>query len=88
MRPQNVMEDLVKNALDEQIDSLGLECTCEKCRNDILALALNELPPHYVVKEEGNLFIKAKFLENQNRTNILCAITKAAEIVKNNIRHA
>ncbi len=27
-------------------------CSCERCRNDITAIALNYLPPHYVVEAD------------------------------------
>lgn len=88
MKPYNVMEEIVKDTLEEFKSSLGLACTCEKCLMDIMALTLNQIPPQYVVNHRGNVYIKAKYMDDQNQANILCALTKAAEIVKNNIRHA
>lgn len=29
-------------------------CNCPRCRNDIAALALNYLPPHYYVESENH----------------------------------
>lgn len=87
MKPYNVLEDLIRITLYEYKDSLGLECTCEKCLTDVMALALNQLPPQYVVNQEGNAYIKAKYMDDQNKTNILCAIARAANVVRSNIRH-
>ncbi len=40
---KNVMEDLVEFRFDEIQSTLDC-CTCEHCRNDIIAYALNLLP--------------------------------------------
>ena len=88
MRPHNVMEDIVLIMLNEFKDSLNLECNCESCLMDVLAITLNHIPPQYVNKPEGFAYIKAKYMSDQNKTNILCELARAAKIVKENVRHA
>jgi len=54
---------------------------------DIKALALNNLPPKYVVSEEGELYVKTNELVRQFEVDIIKAITMAAIKVNNNKRH-
>ena len=81
MQIKNYMEDLVWQRLDEVIASHSKACSCEKCRYDIAALALNFLPPRYVVTDQGETFTRIKSLEQQFNIDILTAITHAIQIV-------
>lgn len=81
MEPKNIMEEITKNVLTEYLPLLNLPCTCERCINDILALSLNQLKPYYVVKEENAVYVKAKFLEKQDSTNILSVVIKSSLVV-------
>lgn len=49
----NVMEAAVLGKL-EQILSRFQCCRCDRCRKDIVALALNKLPPRYMVLPRGS----------------------------------
>lgn len=44
---QNLMEEIVLQNVDSVMASQGC-CTCDVCRTDVIAYALNHLPPHYV----------------------------------------
>ncbi len=44
----NVMETMVLRQLDAVIDKFNV-CSCDRCRCDVAAYALNLLPPRYVV---------------------------------------
>lgn len=82
----NCKEIVVKEYVDALInDSKG--CKCEKCRNDILALALNNLKPCYVTTKLGEVMSKIKSTEQQEETNIIVEVTKAINIVQNNPKH-
>ena len=83
---RNYMEDCIDDMLDGVLGMLHT-CTCEKCRCDITAIALNSLPPKYVVTKKGELYTKLKALEQQFDVDIVAAITKAAVIVARNPRH-
>ena len=62
-------------------------CTCDKCLLDIAAIALNDLPPKYIVTEKGELYSKIDTLRQQFEVDVIAAITKAAVLVKRNPRH-
>ena len=84
---KNYMEDCVEDMLDMTLHDLNC-CNCEKCRYDITAIALNSLPPKYVVTQKGQLYAKLTALQHQFDVDIIAAITKAAVIVNRNPRHA
>ena len=83
---KNIMEDLVEEQFDEMKDSLEC-CTCEQCRGDMIAYALNQLPPKYVVSHTGELITKLNNLKVQNMTDVCRCLIEASKIVKENPRH-
>ena len=42
---RNLMEDFVEQAIDECFEKEPNVCTCDRCRNNIAALALKQLKP-------------------------------------------
>ncbi|KHO62363.1 MULTISPECIES: late competence development ComFB family protein [Thermoanaerobacter] len=86
MHLKNYMEDAVDQMMDKVLKDLDV-CKCDRCRMDIKALALNNLPPKYVVSEEGELYVKTNELVRQFEVDIIKAITMAALKVNNNKRH-
>ncbi|SDY48041.1 competence protein ComFB [Proteiniborus ethanoligenes] len=88
MELYNYMEEVVYRYVDEVLKKFDNEvCKCEKCRLDIIALALNNLPPRYTVTEKGKLFTKVKEMESQYGVDIIREITKAIEVVSKKPRH-
>lgn len=83
---KNYMEEIVYNLMKEVLTDINV-CTCEKCLMDIAAIALNDLPPKYIVTEKGELYSKINALRQQFEVDVIAAITKAAVIVKRNPRH-
>lgn len=82
----NCKELMVKECVDELLaDSHG--CKCEKCRRDIIALALNNLKPCYVTTKLGEVMTKIRSTEQQEETNIIVEVTKAINIVQKNPQH-
>lgn len=81
------MEDFVEEVLHKHVDELHLECSCDICQKDIMAIALNMLPTKYVVKEEGKTYAKASLLDGKMYVSVLTAITKASEIVAQKPSH-
>ncbi|MCL2616999.1 MAG: late competence development ComFB family protein [Defluviitaleaceae bacterium] len=79
---ETCVQDIIKSVLKE-INS----CQCDKCTTDILAIALNSLPPKYVVTRKGELYSKLETLRQQFDVDIIAAITKAAVIVNRSPRH-
>ena len=84
MKLHNFMETAVNRIYEDMISSDENIPNGEKVRLDIMAIALNNLPPKYTVTEKGNLFTKVNTIEQQFRTDIICEIMKAMEIVSQN----
>ena len=57
------------------------------CRADIIALALNRLPPRYVCTPAGEMITKLDQATLQKKADALTALTQAAELVKASPRH-
>lgn len=87
MELKNYMEDIVWQNLGIVLDKYEGMCKCYKCRYDIMALALNFLPPRYVVTQAGETFTRVKSLEQQFSVDIITAITNAIIIVSSRPRH-
>ena len=83
---QNVMETLVEEHLDKIMDGSGV-CTCDYCRADIKALALNKLPARYASRLEGNLITRVDNMRRQASTDVIAAIMEAVNTVGTNPRH-
>jgi competence protein ComFB len=83
---RNYMEDVVLETIDGILNEINC-CSCAKCKLDISAIALNSLPPKYVVTRRGQLYTKLAALQNQFDVDIIAAITKAAVLVSRNPRH-
>ena len=88
MHLNNFMEEAVNRSLEELLQepayvSLKLN---DKIKLDILAFALNHLPPRYVVTEKGHLYTRVDELKQQFRTDIIVELTKAIQRVVENPR--
>ena len=82
----NCMEISVKECLDKLLeDSEGWKC--EKCRNDMMAIALNNLKPYYVTTQFGEIMTKIKNMEQQNEANVVIEVTKAINKVHKSPKH-
>lgn len=84
---KNYMEDFVWGYLDEVLSKYPEICQCDICKHDIVAIALNNLPTKYVVREQGELYSKLETLDTQYRIDVIAALTRAIMIVKDNPRH-
>lgn len=80
MAAVNVMENIVMEKLAERLTGINC-CKCEKCINDMMAVALNELQPKYVNTRKGELFTRIDATKQQNAIDLDVAITKAIETV-------
>jgi len=84
---QNYTEIMIDHLLGAVLKNYSDICTCETCLMDIKAIALNNLPPRYVVTEKGELYKKAEELDTQIQVDVIGVITKAIEQVRKNKRH-
>lgn len=82
----NIMEKMVFNTIDE----LAAEhqfCNCPQCRMDVAALALNNLPHHYVVTSKGEAYSRTDWLQIQKSVDVFSAVFKAVKVVQGAPRH-
>ncbi len=86
MALENIMESIVRDRLDKMIAEQNV-CKCKQCYVDILAIALNKLPPKYVNTHKGELLVRILETTSQNLIDIDVEITKAIQIVSKNPRH-
>ncbi|MDE5864103.1 MAG: response regulator [Lachnospiraceae bacterium] len=83
----NVMEDLIREEMEQCIDNLGM-CTCLICRRDLLTLTLNNEPPKYVTSEKGSaIAMAAQRTSRGDRIKLLTDITYYAQMVKERPSH-
>ena len=84
----NIMEDEVRYVLQSILSDPSVNvCRCEKCFLKIIAIALNNLPPLYVVSEEERVINKVVEIKLQDLARMEVEVMKAIEIVKNNPGH-
>jgi competence protein ComFB len=84
---KNYMEEATDSTIEEILARRDDVCKCDRCKMDIKALALNHLPPKYVVTDRGYVYTKVNELENQFKADITVAVTNALKIIRDNPRH-
>ncbi len=82
----NIVEELVKQTVNEVISKMDM-CSCEICRLNACAIALNKLEPHYVTTTRGKLLAKIITEKMNYHTEVLVEVTKALMSVKENPLH-
>lgn len=82
----NVMEDMVRIEIEENIDSLGI-CPCAVCRRDLMTLTLNNVSPKYVNTEKGAIISKVGSMSRDEKIKILAEIAHCAKMVRDRPRH-
>lgn len=89
MELYNYMEDIVKDAVEALLAEKENEniCKCQKCKLDMVAWALNRLPPKYVVTSKGRIFTRLQQVEIQSRADVEREITKAKLHISKNPQH-
>lgn len=84
--PCNLIEFIVLVKADDIIKRFG-GCTCERCRNEVIAQALNNLPPFYAVTNSDEAQNMIKKIRAQFEIKIVSAIITAAQKLIANPKH-
>ena len=84
---RNYMEDIVQRKMPDVLKTMPDICLCDRCSLDILAHALNNSPPKYVVSPKGKMYAKLSILQGQFEVDVVRAITDAAMVISKNPRH-
>lgn len=83
MRLINATEITLFDQLKKIMEKRNI-CRCERCRLDIAAIALNNLPPNYVVTTEGEV---VKAISPQLKIDVQRQLEVAIEKVASNPHH-
>ena len=82
----NVMQALVEEKAPKYIKMFGL-CECPRCVIDVKALALNNLPPKYVVMPQGEVIPRITVYEGRYSAAVTAQLLRACKTVMENPRH-
>lgn len=82
----NMMEKFVEDKLNAMLAGENC-CKCERCLEDMKAIALNKLPAKYVSTHNGELFSKLDSTIRQNSADITIAVSSAIACVSRNPSH-
>lgn len=87
MRLKNIIEDIARDFLNSALTLRYDICTCDLCKNDMLAYILSRVPARYVTTEEGSLYTIIEQTKLENEAVIAREIIKAIDVVSKNPRH-
>ena len=82
----NVMEKVVEDRLEAMLKTENC-CQCDRCLEDMKAIALNKLPAKYVSTHNGELFTKLDSTLRQKVVDINVAVSNAIACVSKNPTH-
>ncbi|PRX30501.1 competence protein ComFB [Orenia metallireducens] len=84
----NLMESEIKSMVDEVLEKKVDICKCEQCKNDIIALALNNIKPRYAGSDNGRVVVDSIDLSStQTKMDIYRVVLKACEEVQSRPHH-
>ena len=82
----NIMEEAVKEMLPSVLRVYDC-CKCDKCQQDIIAYALNHLPPRYVVRTSGAVLTRFSLSREQEKADVISALVSAIATISKNPMH-
>ena len=87
MRAHNIMEDIVRNYLDEMLTMRFDVCSCDKCKEDVMAYVLTRVPPKYVTTDSGAMHTLTEQTKVEQSSVILKELVNALRIIGENPHH-
>ena len=82
----NVTQALVEDKADKYIKMFGL-CNCNRCRIDVIALALSNLPAKYVVAKPHELIPRLSMYEQKYNAAVVTQVMSACRKVLERPHH-
>ena len=76
----NIMEGFVEDRIKDMLQTEQC-CKCDRCLDDMKAIALTTLPAKYVSSHNGELFSKLDSMIRQNSVDINIAVAEAIYMV-------
>ena len=80
------MEMIVEQRLGEMLKNIDC-CKCEKCKEDMTAIVLNNIKPNYVSSDKGILYAKTEMLSADVDFQLMKQIAYAIKIVSEKPHH-
>ena len=87
MKARNIMEDIVAKYLDEMLAMRFDICTCDICKQDMIAFTLTRLPPKYVTTDSGAIHTIIEQVRVEQSSQILKELVAAIQTIGSNPRH-
>ena len=85
----NVMEEVITVFVNILMSGPEYQtfCHCSKCKLDVIALSLNNIPPQYVTNEERRHDVLERYNQPEMRTWINKRIIQAMHVVNKFPKH-
>ncbi|MBE0466482.1 MAG: late competence development ComFB family protein [Candidatus Desulforudis sp.] len=88
---KNYAEIAAEEVFDEVLAQLRKQrpelCGCRRCREDVLAVALNRLPAKYIATDKGEIFTRVDFSRVGGKAEIIASLIHGFELVNKHPRH-
>ena len=84
---KNLMEDNVEQTINKLLPSMPNICSCNDCKLDMAAYALNRLKPKYARTSRGVIMHRFDTLSTQVDAEILAVVVSAIEIIGSHPHH-
>ena len=81
---KNVYEEVVSDEFEKLKPTIDGFCDCAVCSQDVLAYALNRLPPRYVVGRLGEMHSRVHMQRSQEVARVASVMLQAFQQVKKN----
>lgn len=83
----NIIEDVAKDYLEQILLKRYDVCSCDKCKEDILAYALTRIPPKYVTTDSGAVYAVMEQARVEHQATIFKQLLKAVELISEKPHH-
>ena len=81
------VDEIFNELISQQAKTNPNLCVCERCQDDMKALALSNLPPHYVVADKGTILTQVSFDLIGGKAQVISVVLNAIKTVGANPRH-
>ena len=85
---KNHTEIAVRQALKDYLNNNKLSCSCERCKADIMAFALNRLPARYYVSSRGEIMTQWESHALPDQARVMAEVVRAAQQVSATPSHS
>ena len=87
MNAHNIMEEIVKNYLDDIMRKKTDMCKCDKCVDAIMALTLSNIPAKYIITDSGAMYTLMEQVKVEKAAVVLKELVKVIEFINKNPAH-